>query len=96
MITAKANQPSLLAAIEKQFSEDEERGYRDREVRSHRTESCTRGRIQENVVTVAPVPESIKAMDKFAGIRTIGRVHRHREAIHQDNPKAIKESDKVT
>ena len=96
VITAKKNQPSLLSAIQEQFQEYAAGDFQDRKVRSHRTDSRSRGRIQKNVVTVAPVPESIQAMDKFAGIRTIGMVRRHREAIHKDNPKAIKESDNVT
>ncbi|MCL4162722.1 UNVERIFIED_CONTAM: hypothetical protein GTU68_018161 [Idotea baltica] len=96
VITAKDNQPKLVQAIAEQFSKYEDNEYKDREVRSTRTKSRSRGRIQEQVVTVAPVPDSIKSMKKWQGIKTIGMVYRHREAINKDNPRAIKESDNVT
>ena len=35
-------------------------------------------------------------MNKWKGIPSIGMVYRHREPIHSDNPRAIKESDHVT
>ena len=96
VITAKDNQPRLVAAIARQFSEYEDRDNQDREVRTARKKTRSRGRIQEQVVTVAPVPDSIKAMNKWQGIKTIGMVYRHREAINKNNPRAIKESDNVT
>ena len=96
VITAKDNQPSLVKAIATQFSIYEDNDYKDREVRSAKSLSRSRGRIQERVVTVAPVPESIKAMKKFAGIKSIGMVYRHREPVNPDNPRAIKVSDTVT
>ena len=96
VITVKDNQPTLATAIADRFEDYFENNSQDRSVRSHRRQSRTRGRIAEQTVTVAPVPEEIKAMNKWKGIQSIGMVYRHREPIHSGNPRAIPESDHVT
>lgn len=96
VITVKDNQPTLAQAIADRFDEYFENGEVDRTVRSHRRRSRSRGRLSEQVVTVAPVPESIRAMDKWQGIQSIGMVWRHREPVNSGSPRAIPETDSVT
>ena len=52
--------------------------------------------LTETIVTVAPVPASVKALGKWKGAKSIVRVFRHREAKTPANPQQIKESDTVT
>ena len=96
VITAKNNQPKLCKAIAEQFEQYFEDDLRDKAVRSNKQVSRDRGRLAERTVIVAPVPASIKATGKWAKIKTIGMVHRHREATNKDNPRGIKETDHAT
>jgi predicted transposase YbfD/YdcC len=96
VITVKNNQPKLCLAIADAFEQYLEDDLKDRAVRSRKYESRNRGRLAQRTVTVAPVPEAIKASGKWKNIKTIGMVYRHREAFNTDNPRAISESDHVT
>jgi predicted transposase YbfD/YdcC len=96
VITVKDNQPGLATAIADRFEDYFEKGQQDRSVRSHRRKSRSRGRLTDQIVTVAPVPQEILEMDKWKGIRSIGMVYRHREPVNPANPRAIKETDTVT
>lgn len=96
VITTKQNQPKLHDAIVQRFEDWFESETPDRKVRTHRQSKRSRGRIAEQQVTVAPVPDEIKDAGKWEGIKSIGMVYRHREAVNKDNPKAIKETDHVT
>jgi predicted transposase YbfD/YdcC len=96
VITVKDNQPGLAAAIADRFEDYFENGQQDRSVRSHRRKSRSRGRLTDQTVTVAAVPKQIREMGKWKGIRAIGMVYRHREAVDAGSPRAIPESDNVT
>jgi len=96
VITVKNNQHKLCLAIADAFEQYLEDDLKDKAVRSRKYESRDRGRLAQRTVTVAPVPEAIKASGKWKNIKTIGMVYRHREAFNTDNPRAISESDHVT
>jgi len=96
VITVKDNQPTLHEEVRQQFVEYFEGDEQDRRFRRHRRKARSRGRKTEEMVIVAPVPESIRAMGKWKGIQSIGMVHRHREPVNPENPRAIPESDHVT
>lgn len=96
VVTVKKNQPRLHDLIADQFIEFFENDEVDRKFRSNRKRSVSRGRKTERLITVAPVPKTIKTCGKWKGIQTIGMVYRHREPIRGDNPRATRETDHVT
>ncbi len=96
VITVKANQPKLFEAILDQFIEFDDNDGKDRRFRSRRKNVKSRGRVTDQRITVAPVSAAIKAAGKWAGIKSVVRVERHREAVNPDNPRAISTTDGVT
>lgn len=94
VVTVRDNQPTLHREIVDAFVAQIDNPTPD--FRSHSQKSVSRGRKVERVVKVGPVPQSIKDLNKWAGIKTIGMVYRHREPVNGDNPRAIKETDRVT
>ena len=96
VITVKGNQPTLHDAIRQRFLDDFEADERDPSVRSHRRETRSRGRLGEQVVTVAPVPAAIRKTGKWKGIKSIGMVYRSREAAYPERPRSIPSSEHIT
>lgn len=95
VIAAKANQPKLFEAVLDQFIEFDDKDQRDRRFRSVRKTTRSRGRETQRTITVAPVSEEIIATGKWAGIKSVIRVTRQREAVNADNPRAIAETHSV-
>ena len=97
LITVKANQKNLHQLIHQTFEKFGEDNYLSPKCRSHRTIHKTRGRVEERIVTVAAAPRTLKESGRWANIKTIGMVYRHRE----EDPKSclnqpVCESDNVT
>ena len=97
VITVKANQGTLHKEIEQRFIELGDANYPRNKCSQHKTASATRGRIEERTVIVAAAPTPLKDDGKWADIKTIGMVYRHREPDPKSpNCKPVEETDHVT
>ena len=97
LITVKANQKKLHQLIHETFAAFGEENYQSNKCRAHRTVRQTRGRVEERTVYVTAAPRTLKESGRWANIKTIGMVYRHREAAPESSTQQpLKESDHVT
>ncbi len=97
LITVKRNQTKLFQLIHEAFVAFGEENYTSHQVRSHRTTRKTRGRIEERTVYVSAAPRALKETGRWADIKTIGMIYRHRQRDpNSRSSKPIAESDHVT
>jgi predicted transposase YbfD/YdcC len=76
VLAVKDNQPTLSEAIQEFFLQRHENDdLRDYGCRQHTTIERSRGRLEERIYTIAPVPESMKRFGRvFKGLKSIGQV----------------------
>lgn len=77
ILIVKGNQPSLQDALHDAIVKAMEND--DPKVRRTRKRETNRGRIETREVIVQPVPKDSAAFAKWAGIKSIGVIHRTRE-----------------
>lgn len=74
ILQLKKNQPTFFELVAEIFQEHTENQFRERNVRTHRTSETNRGRQESRLVAVCPAPSKLKS--QWAGLQTIGLVHR--------------------
>ena len=97
VVTVKSNQGNLYQEIDQQFLELGEANYPLKKCSQHTTTQTKRGRVEERTVIVMAAPRQLKDDGKWADIKTIGMVYRHREHDPKSpNCKPVEETDHVT
>ena len=97
VVTVKANQRALFNAVESRLMELGEENYPSRKCSKHTTKRKTRGRLEEQTVFVAPAPAHLREEGRWANIRSIGMIYRHREHDQEcSGSKPVPESNHVT
>ena len=76
LLQVKGNQSSLLESIVDEFDRHTEDNFSDRRVRQLSLTEKNRGRQETRTCVVAPAPSALKS--KWAGLKTIGMIHRTR------------------
>lgn len=97
VITVKANQGSLHEEVSQRMAELGEDNFPRKKCTQHTTTENTRGRSEARTVTVSAAPRRLQEEAKWANIKSIGMIYRHREPDPKTpNCKPIEESDHVT
>lgn len=71
-IAVKKNQPKLYAAIEQHFDDLVESNFESAKVRWMDSSEKGHGREESRVYAICPVPESVKAQERWNRVRAIG------------------------
>lgn len=79
ILQVKNNQPKLYEELQQRFEDYANEGFRSKHCRVHRKQEKSRGRNEERLCVVAPVPAELKRTEAWQDMQTIGMIYRQRE-----------------